>query len=128
MVSSMSLKVMVYILAGAIAHWPSNWLIRKIIKKWKPAHTEKTDKMGAFIGTLERLLTILLVGLEAYTAVAFVVTMKSIARYKKLEEKRAFAEYFLAGTMLSMLIALILGLIAQKSVNIITTNFINYTK
>jgi len=124
LVLSMSLKVMVYILAGAIAHWPSNWLIRKIIKKWKPDHTEKTDKMGAFIGTLERLLTILLVALESYTAVGLVVTMKSIARFKELEEKD-FAEYFLAGTMLSMLIAIILGLIAKLGWKIIATNFTN---
>jgi hypothetical protein len=105
-----------YFLACVFAHWTSNWMIRKIIKRWKPNQNEPEDKMGAFIGTLERILTILLVGLESYTAVGFVVTMKSIARYDRVQREKAFAEYFLAGTMLSMLIALLLGLIVQRSV------------
>ncbi len=114
------LKVLVkfgsYFLACIFAGWPSNWFIRKIIKRWKPVQNEPEDKMGAFIGTLERILTIILVGLESYAAVGFVVTMKSIARYERVQKEKTFAEYFLAGTMLSMLIALILGLIVQRSV------------
>jgi hypothetical protein len=109
-------KLGAYFLACIIAHWPSNWMIRKIIKRWKPDQSEPGDKMGAFIGTLERILTIVLVGLESYTAVGFVVTMKSIARYERVQKEKAFAEYFLAGTMLSMLVALILGLIVQRTV------------
>lgn len=110
------IKIGAYISACLFAHWPSNWLIRKIIKRWKPDHREPKDKMGAFIGTLERILTIILVGLSSYSAVGFVVAMKSIARYERVQKEKAFAEYFLAGTMLSMLIGLILGLIAQRSV------------
>ncbi len=110
------IKIGVYFLACLLAHWPTNWLIRKMIKKWRPEATASSDKMGAFIGTLERILTILLVGLESYAAVGFVVTMKSIARYERVQKERAFAEYFLAGTMLSMLVALLLGLIALRTV------------
>ncbi|MFQ5709772.1 MAG: hypothetical protein ACE5HO_20140 [bacterium] len=109
-------KYGVYIIAGVIASRPSNWLIRKIIKRWNPDQSAPEDKMGAFIGSLERILTILLVGLSAYTAVGFVVTMKSIARYDKVQTEKTFAEYFLAGTMLSILVALILGLMAQRMV------------
>lgn len=108
-------KVGAYIGACILAHWPANWLIRKIILRWKPSPEETTDRMGAFIGTLERILTILLVGIEAFTAIGFVITMKSIARYDKLHAEKEFAEYFLAGTLLSLLIALILGLIALRS-------------
>ncbi|NIU94609.1 hypothetical protein GWN60_28630 [candidate division KSB1 bacterium] len=110
-----AVKLGVYILSAVLAHWPSNWAVRKAIKRWRPEQEEPTDRMGAFIGTLERILIIMLVGLEAYTAVGFVVTMKSIARYDRVQKEKAFAEYFLAGTMLSMLIALILGLAVQRS-------------
>lgn len=112
----LAMKIGVYFLACLLAHWPTNWLIRNMIKKWRPEATAPSDKMGAFIGTLERILTILLVGLESYAAVGFVVTMKSIARYERVQKERAFAEYFLAGTMLSMLVALLLGLIALRTV------------
>ena len=86
------------------------------IKRWKPEEDNSKERRGAFIGTLERLLTILLVGLQSYTAVGFIITMKSIARYEKVQKEKEFAEYFLAGTMLSILCALILGLIVQRSV------------
>ena len=110
------IKIGAYLVTGLLAHWPTNWLIRKIIKRWKPEEDNPKDRMGAFIGTLERLLTILLVGLQSYTAVGFIITMKSIARYEKVQKEKEFAEYFLAGTMLSILCALILGLIVQRSV------------
>ncbi len=108
------IKIGAYLLVAVLAHWPSNWLIRRILRRWKPDKKESTDRLGAFIGTLERILTILLVCVEAFTAIGFVITMKSIARYDKLQTEKAFAEYFLAGTMLSMLLALILGLIVQR--------------
>ena len=106
-----------YSIVCLMAHWPCNWTIKKIIKKWKPDQegTPKTsDQMGAFIGTLERVLIIILVGLGAFTAVGFVAAMKSIARYEKIQKERAFAEYFLAGTMMSLLLALILALLARS--------------
>jgi len=107
-------KLGAYIIASILAHWPANWMIRRIILRWKPIKEETTDRMGAFIGTLERILTILLVGVEAFTAIGFVITMKSIARYDKLHSEKEFAEYFLAGTLLSLLTALILGLIVLR--------------
>jgi len=110
------IKLSAYLLAFIFAHWPSNWMIRKIMKKWKPDEKEPSDKMGAFIGTLERVLTILLVGLEAYSAIGFVIAMKSVVRYERMQKEKAFAEYFLAGTMLSVLVALMLGLLVQRSV------------
>ncbi len=110
------IKLSAYLIAFIFAHWPSNWMIRKIIKKWKPDEKEPSDRMGAFIGTLERILTVLLVGLEAYSAIGFVIAMKSVVRYERMQKERAFAEYFLAGTMLSVLVSLVLGLLVQRSV------------
>lgn len=60
---------------------------------------------GEVIGILERwILVVLLVG-QQYAALGFVVTAKTLARHKQMEE-RAFAEYFLVGTLTSMLIAM----------------------
>ncbi|MFQ5486085.1 MAG: hypothetical protein ACE5DO_12240 [Desulfobacterales bacterium] len=104
----------IYLAGLGLAHWPSNWIIRRIIKRWDPEESESTDRMGAFIGTLERALIIVLIGKESYAAVGFVVAMKSIARYERMQKEKAFAEYFLAGTMLSLLLALLLGLLVQR--------------
>lgn len=100
-------------MACVLAYWPGNWLVRKMIRRWKPDQDDTNENLGALIGTLERILTIIFVGVGSYAAVGFVVAMKSIARHKLLEKKE-FAEYFLAGTMVSLLVALILGLIVVR--------------
>ena len=61
--------------------------------------------VGAFIGTLERILIVLLLSLQEYAAIGLVLTAKSIARYEKLKEQD-FAEYYLLGTLLSTLLAI----------------------
>ncbi|MCG8608791.1 hypothetical protein MJD09_27870 [bacterium] len=60
----MATQIGVYALACFMAHHPANWMICKIIKRRKPETSPgdaTSDKMGALIGTLERILTILLV-------------------------------------------------------------------
>jgi hypothetical protein len=115
---AMATQIGVYTLACLVAHQPGNWMIRRIIKRRKPgaSNDEATsDRMGALIGTLERILTILLIGSGAFTAVGFIAAMKSVARYDKIQKEQAFAEYFLAGTMLSILLALVLALLARAT-------------
>lgn len=61
-------------------------------------------KIGSLIGILEREIILLLGLMGQYGAVGFVLTAKSLARYKQLE-KKAFAEKYLVGTLLSAFIA-----------------------
>lgn len=64
---------------------------------------------GRAIGVLERAVTLTLVLLGQYGALGLVVAAKSLARFKALEN-RDFAEYFLIGTLASLLLALLGGL------------------
>lgn len=68
-------------------------------------------KAGRYIGTLERLIMVLLISLEQYSAVGLVLTAKSIARYDKISKEQTFAEYYLLGTLLSALCAIIVATI-----------------
>lgn len=63
---------------------------------------------GRAIGALERALTLTLVLLGQYTAIGLIIAAKSLARLKALED-REFAEYFLVGTLASLLLALLIG-------------------
>lgn len=56
---------------------------------------------GRWIGAFERGIVAVLVLHGAWSAVAFVFTAKSIARYRQLEQQRA-AEYYLLGTLASV--------------------------
>ncbi|AXI10300.1 DUF3307 domain-containing protein [Oceanobacillus sp. 143] len=67
---------------------------------------------GRTIGYIERLLVLILTYYAAYPAIAFIITAKSIARFKQMED-RDFAEYFLLGTLLSMLFGIVLGLVVR---------------
>ncbi|MGE5557384.1 MAG: hypothetical protein ACM3WV_02090 [Bacillota bacterium] len=70
---------------------------------------EETLKAGRVIGILERWLIVIFILLKQYGMIGFVLTAKSIARFKKFEEPR-FAEYYLMGTLYSTLLALLAGI------------------
>lgn len=74
-----------------------------------------TRQAGRYIGMLERALILTLTLAGAFTAIAFVLTAKSIARYKELEH-RDFAEYYLVGTLLSTFLAVLGGLALKFAV------------
>lgn len=64
---------------------------------------------GRLIGVLERATALTLVLLGEYGALGLVVAAKALARFRGLEE-RDFAEYFLIGTLASLLVALAVGI------------------
>lgn len=71
---------------------------------------------GRLIGYIERLLVILLTIVGAYPAIAFIVTAKSIARFKQLDD-RNWAEYFLLGTLSSIFLGTLLGFLLKLMIN-----------
>lgn len=69
--------------------------------------TEKESiRAGRWIGILEREIILVLGLMGQYSAIGFVLTAKSLARYKQLEN-REFAERYLVGTLISAFIAFI---------------------
>jgi len=64
---------------------------------------------GKRIGILERWIVLTMVWLGQWGAVGLVLTAKSVARFKRLDDRR-FAEVYLVGTMTSVLVAIASGL------------------
>jgi hypothetical protein len=71
---------------------------------------------GRTIGALERAIGLSLVLLGEYGALGLIVAAKSLARFKALED-REFAEYFLIGTLTSLLLALLGGVAVRLVLN-----------
>lgn len=69
---------------------------------------------GALIGTLERALTIVFVVLGQYEAIGFLLAAKSILRFSETSKGGEKSEYVLTGTLLSLTIAVGLGLMISK--------------
>lgn len=109
--------VMQYVAAILVCGKPASIMI-SLFFKYVPKTIEdslpKDDKVrvqeiariGSWIGVLERQIILILATLGQYGAIGFVLTAKSIARHKQLNEP-AFAEKYLLGTLLSSFIALI---------------------
>lgn len=87
---------------------PCSITIRKVLNGYRPANEEHIDEgipnAGALIGVFERIFILLMLYANQFTAIGFVLTAKSIARYNKISESPQFAEYYLLGTLLSSLL------------------------
>ncbi|PHQ65642.1 MAG: hypothetical protein COB99_02750 [Sulfurimonas sp.] len=71
---------------------------------------DSTFKNGSIIGNLERTLIFIGVVIQGWTLIGIIVALKTVARYKKLDGKD-HSEYFLIGSMVSILVAISVGLI-----------------
>lgn len=65
--------------------------------------------MGRLIGLLERIFIFIFVLLNQYSAIGFILAAKGVTRFNNFKDDRPFAEYVLIGTLLSTLLALIIG-------------------
>lgn len=103
--------ILSWILAIAITMRPVSITINKILHQYQPTTADAEDVghpgAGSLIGILERLIILVMLSQNQYGAIGFVLTAKSIARYNKITENPQFSEYFLLGTLLSMLLVII---------------------
>lgn len=93
---------------------PISVAFENVFKKYKPEIDEEDAKpTGAIIGIMERLLIVIMLILNQYTAIGLILTGKSVARYEKMKQQD-FAEYYLLGTFFSMLGAIISFLLVWR--------------
>ena len=76
-------------------------------------YIEDEPRTGSLIGKLERLIIAVLVIFNQIGGIGFVLTAKSIARFKQFEEQ-GFAEKYLVGTLASASIAIIVSLMLRS--------------
>lgn len=90
-----------------LLHKPANILIQNLLGAYKPKAEDgiirADNRIGRRIGTMERLIMLAFLSVNQYTAMGFVLTAKSIARYDKIAKDEKFAEYYLLGTLVSVL-------------------------
>lgn len=102
----------VYLSAFAFAHEGGNTIVAGVLPAEEPESDGEDLEVGSLIGSLERWIILLLGIAGLWEAVALVVAAKSIARFEELK-KQAFAEYFLVGTLTSVLVAFVLVLLVS---------------
>lgn len=93
---------------------PANIFIKLMLKHYSvnmPAEKESGFNAGALIGTIERWLILIFVCLQRYDALGLLIAAKSIIRFS--EKDTAKTEYVLAGTLLSIFIAVLAGMMVR---------------
>jgi hypothetical protein len=91
-----------------------------ILPLWKESPGEPAQEhdevlnAGLYIGWLERFLVLTAMVMQSPGTVGLIFAAKSIARYPELKSPGRFAEYFLIGTLLSISIAFVGGVILLK--------------
>ena len=98
---------------------PTNVTFVKAFSNYKPDTKEDSSnivpsrnvainkKAGAIIGLLERVLIVIFINIQQYSAIGLILTAKSIARYDSISKSQDFAEYYLIGTLTSLLSAIL---------------------
>ena len=108
--------IILYISVFSIIYEPASVFIRKLFTSISPKTYPKENleelKAGNIIGKLERIIIAILLLNNQFGVIGFVLTAKSIACFKQMEN-RDFAEKYLMGTLTSFLIVLISVLILK---------------
>ncbi len=94
---------------------PSGILIGKMTKHWREniADAESLENAGKWIGIAERIIILIFVLNNQYSAIGLLVAAKGIIRFNEKDRPEIKTEYLVIGTLLSIAISIITGLIIK---------------
>jgi hypothetical protein len=95
---------------------PAGILIGQLTSGWSKKIDDPENSLanaGKWIGILERVIVLILVLLNQYSAIGLVIAAKSILRFSEKDRQEAKTEYVLIGTLLSIGLAIITGLLVK---------------
>jgi hypothetical protein len=95
---------------------PAGILIGKMTKHWREniEDAESLNNAGKWIGISERIIILIFVLNNQYTAIGLLVAAKGIIRFNEKDRPEIKTEYLVIGTLLSIVIAVITGLIIKQ--------------
>jgi hypothetical protein len=115
-----SRNILLVIFGFIIVIWPIGYIVGQITEPFRKQIgdeevTKGLEKAGMWIGCIERTIIYIFVLSNFLTAIAFLVTAKSIFRFGEIRKSgsRKEAEYILIGTLLSYSIAMIVGFLVK---------------
>lgn len=95
---------------------PSGILIGQLTAQWSRKIDDPENSLanaGKWIGIAERIIVLILVLQNQYLAIGLLVTAKGIIRFNEKDRQEAKTEYLVIGTLLSIGIAIVTGLLTK---------------
>lgn len=95
---------------------PSSYLIGQLTQKWRNAlaNAEALANAGKWIGIIERCIMLALIMQNEYEAIGLLIAAKGFIRFNETARTEQKTEYLLIGTLISISIALVTGLIIKS--------------
>lgn len=80
---------------------------------------ESLKNAGLYIGIIERIFIVLFININFYEGIGYLLAAKSIFRFGDLtnSKDKKLTEYILLGTLLSFILAIVIGLILKQTLN-----------
>ena len=97
-------RVLVEAFVFAVVVFPAGYLIRYLLAPLGGklgGNQPELENAGLILGWIERALLLIAFSKGSFEAIGLILAAKSVARFPDFKE-RAFAEYFLIGTLLSL--------------------------
>lgn len=95
---------------------PAGILIGQLTKGWreKILNPESLANAGKWIGIIERLIVFIFVLVGQYAAISLLIAAKGIIRFNEKDRPEVKTEYLVIGTLMSIGIALIVGVLVKE--------------
>lgn len=94
---------------------PAGILIGQFTKQWRDQieNAESLANAGKWIGIIERIIIFIFVLFSQFSAIGLLVAAKGIIRFNEKERPEIKTEYLVIGTLLSIALAIITGLLIK---------------
>lgn len=93
--------------------WPSSILVGQLTRSWRD-HLDQSEALaqaGTWIGIMERCLILIMVLAGEYEAMGLLIAAKGFIRFNERNRPERKTEYFLIGTLISIGLAVLTGLL-----------------
>lgn len=109
-------KNIVLLTAFIFVTLPAGILINQLTRKWREQVTDAASlgNAGKWIGIIERVIILALVLNNQYETMGLLIAAKSLLRFSETNRPEIKTEYLLIGTLISVSIAILTGLVAMK--------------
>ncbi|MEO6229508.1 MAG: DUF3307 domain-containing protein [Ferruginibacter sp.] len=113
--TSMQIGVWKTITAFVFVTTPAGILIGQFTRKWreKIADAESLADAGKWIGIVERIIILIFVIYNQFSAIGLLVAAKGIIRFNEKDRQEIKTEYLVIGTLMSIALAIVTGLLIK---------------
>lgn len=94
---------------------PAGILIGQLTQQWrdKLPEADSLANAGKWIGITERIIILLFVLYNEYSAIGLLVAAKGIIRFSEKDRQEIKTEYLVIGTLMSIVLAIVTGLVVK---------------